>query len=366
MKRNIYFILASIFIASMAFISCDKEETPDDNGNGNNNNSKTGIHHYFTAASYGDIISLTIDRNNSTYSFINETTGESGSGTLKLSSNPKLSGVFETTIEGKTQYTIELPGIAVISTIPLGNTLNKICFGVSSDIHEQNNYTMSDFVAKYLFFNFDDSEKDPEAFLGGYEIFSSGAYTWGFANSDLSAVDFSGLGGGNFNFVDGSKSRLEYVESDDHSGIGSVYPGKLFVMDNGPGYGFSVGVTYPATPVLQSQIAGTYKMVTITSHAGESVGYYSIPASGKDVTFYEKYNDGTSYESSQEGTTINSFERVSSLNNIFKMVMTMELEDGTTWQTSAYLILLSGEMMMYFSTEPDGSIGGYGLALKVD
>ncbi|NLJ82496.1 MAG: hypothetical protein GX330_05155 [Bacteroidales bacterium] len=179
MKRNIYFILASIFIASMAFISCDKE--PDnENGDGNNNDTngtQTSVHHYFTAASDGNIISLTIDRNNFTYSFINETTNESGSGTLKLSSNPKLSGVFETTISGKTHYTIELPGVAVISSIPLGNTLNKICFGVSSDIHEQNNYTMSDFVAKYLFLNFDDSEKDPNTFLGGYEIFDNGTYT---------------------------------------------------------------------------------------------------------------------------------------------------------------------------------------------
>ncbi|NLJ82497.1 MAG: hypothetical protein GX330_05160 [Bacteroidales bacterium] len=173
------------------------------------------------------------------------------------------------------------------------------------------------------------------------------------------------MGSGSISFVERNKSRLEFVESDGYSAIGSIYPGKLFVMDNGPGWGFSVGVEYPSVAVSQSQIAGTYKMLTITTHAGVSAGYFSVPASGKDVVFYEKYNDGTFYESSQEGTTINSFERISSLNNIFKVVLTID-EDGTPWQTSAYLVLLPNEMMIYFSTDPDGSIGGYGLALKVD
>ncbi len=358
MKRSFLFFLASILVVSFTFLGCKKDI--DDNLNPNQNKSE--IRHYFTSASYGDIIALTIDGDNLTYSFINETTGESGSGSFRLSSNPKLSGIYETTIGNNKFYTIELPEVAIISTLPLGNSQNRICFGVSSDIHQENNYNLADFVGKYLFLNFNDNEKDPENFLGGYEVFADGSYTWGFSNSGLTSVNFSGLGSGTFNFVEGDNSRLQFIENDGFVGIGNVYPGKLFVMDNGEGNGFCVGVEYPSAPITQSQIAGNYKMLSITTFREEQVGYFSLPTSGKDISFYEELNDGTIYHSSQEGVFINSFEKDANFNNLFKMTMTVEYD----WEVKVYFIILPGEMMMYFSTEPDGSIGAYGLALKID
>ena len=367
MKKLVY-LLVIIFMGLTVFVACDKnDENPLDSNNDPNtptNTIKPGIRQYFTSASHGDIIALTINGDNATYSFINETTNESGSGSFVLSSDSKLSGVYETTVNGKKQYIIELPGVAVVSSLPLGNTENRISFGLSSDIHKKNNYSINDFVGKYLFMNFDEGEKIPEYFLGGYEVKTNGAYTYGFSNHNFSSINFSGYGSRIFNFVEGDNSRVKFTESDGFSGYGSIYPDKLMVMDNGEGNGFSVGVNYPPAPISQNQIAGNYKAVTITTHSGESVMNFSIPDSGKDFSIYEKFNDGTVYDTSKENIAVESFGRMPSFNNIFKGVYRANT-DGNIDIGEVYLIILPGEMLMYFSVE-EGEIASYGLALKVN
>ncbi|MGI6321657.1 MAG: hypothetical protein ACOXZK_12075 [Bacteroidales bacterium] len=372
MKTKFYLFFAAIFIAGISFVSCDKDDTNSGGGGGGGNDNqpeapielKPGVRHYFTSASYGDIIQLTIDGDNSTYSFINETTGETGSGPLSVSSNPKLNGIFQTVIAGKTYHTIELPGVAVISTLKLGNTLNSICFGISSDIHVENDYTMEDYAGKYLFLNFDDSEKDPDYTLGGYEVFNNGAYTWTFIEWEYNQPIYAGEGSGTFYFAGEDNSRVEYVESDGYSGFGSVLPGKLFLMDNGEGYGFAVGVETPSAPITKSQIAGSYKFVSVISHGVTSVGYYSLPATGNNVTFYETDGEGNVYDSADEGAVVHYYDRIPSLNNVFKLVSTVEIE-GYQANNTSYFILLPGEMMMYFALD-SGEVVAYGLALKVN
>lgn len=369
MKKNIFFILGIVFLSGLFLTTCNKDDL--DPNNSNNSNNPVGgknLRHYFMSASYGDLISLTIDADLLTYAFNNETTGESGNGELRLSNNPNLSGIYVTNIDGRKQYTIELPNVAVVSSMPMGNTRNKICVGISSDIHEENNYTMADLSGRFIFINFDDTEKNPANFWGGANVNSDGSYSWGWGNTNVTTISFTGGAYGTVSFDENNKSRLLFTESGGLSGIGSIYPGKLLLMDNGPGYGFTIAVKYPDYPISQQEIAGNYKMINITTFSGESTGYFSIPASGKNLTYYELTNEGHEYMD-MTGATISSFERVSTLNNVFKVVMNVMLDDGTWWEVTNYFILLPGEMLMYFSTEPGPNdeiiISAYGLALKV-
>lgn len=362
MKAKIPLLLFGFFVLLLGMIACDKDKDPDPND---------GLNHYLMAASYGDLITMTIDRDQMTYSFHNETTSESGNGALTLSTNPYLKGIYETMAGTKVQYTVELPGVVAISSMPMGNTANKLCFGISSDIHQKNNYTFQDLAGEYIFINFDDDELEPGEFWGGAKFNVDGSYTWGFGDADIEAansIKFSGNGSGTLTLSSTDKSKMIFTEGI-YQVTGSIYPGKLLLMDNGPGNGFAVGVAYPSTPVLQSSMAGTYKFIDIAAFAGQGVGYFTLPASGQVVTYYAKYNDGSEFLDTT-GVTIESFERVQSLNNVYKLVQKIDDGGGTQYITS-YMILLPGELLMYFTLEYSSSLGkivvsSYGIGAKTN
>jgi len=356
MKTN-YFKLLTLLMVIVALIgSCKKDETkPDDE-----NPQIEKKNNYLASGSYGDVITYSIDENNNTYSYTNETTGQSDSGTFTTSSNTNLTGVYEVSIGGENFYAVELAEKVFATSLPSGRAENKLCFGISADLDLSTNYSMADLSGKYIFIVYDDNHSGSH--WGGYDLKSDGTYTWNYGPDDETTFDeathFAGGGSGTWVLSSSNSSRVIFTEG----GIdyeGTIYPGKAMLVDNGVGGGFSIGIKYPDTHTTQSSIAGTYKYLDIivnTSNPETGVGYYTLPATGGDVNYYYKYNG-----SSGEGSgNCYDFAPVSQVNNMFKTLADYGGIVYTTW-----FIILPGEVMLYFSASPTELVS-YGIGAKIN
>ncbi len=368
-------LILNLSIASFILLllsSCGKDNNDDDN---NSNVNDPITQDYVTAASYGDLISFSIDSENKTYSYHNETTSETGSGSFEMSTDPLLQGVYEVSQGGITQYIIEIPNVIAITTLQLGNTLNKMAVGLSADVHHTNQYTLADFAGQYLFMNFDDDETYPGEFWGGAQASADGSYSIGSGDEQITSISFSGVSGGTLSIDANDNSRV--IFNDDNMPeptIGSIYPGKALIIDNGPGSGFSFAVTYPDAPVSQSSLAGSYKGVLIAEGSGQGAMNLEIPASGTGISYYLKFNSGEIYQVSN-GTgpyhSIDSFERVPTLNNVFKMEQTVTIPGEPAFLSTSYAVLLPGDILMYFGVEYSDDynreiVATYGISAKIN
>ncbi len=369
-------IIFSISIASLCLTilsSCGKDNNNDDDDNNNDNNVTTN--NYVTAASYGDLISFSIDGENMSYSFNNETTNETGSGSFVLSSDPKFQGVYEAGQNGATQYIIEIPGVIAITSLQLGNTLNKIAVGLSADMHTSNQYTVADFAGQYLYMNFDDGETYPGEFWGGAQVNANGSYSVGTGDENITSISFDGVGSGTMSISENDNSRVLFYETGQSEPvIGTIYPGKAMLIDNGPSNGFSFAVAYPSSPVSQGSLAGSYKGALIAEGSGQGAMNFDIPGSGNGLSYYVKYNSGEIYEvvnGSGTNAVIDSFERVPGLNNVFKIVQTINLPGEPPYESKAYLVMLPGDILMYFGVEYSEDynmeiVAAYGISAKIN
>ncbi|MDD2635260.1 MAG: hypothetical protein PHW82_07145, partial [Bacteroidales bacterium] len=155
--------------------------------------------------------------------------------------------------------------------------------------------------------------------------------------------------------------------------IGTVFPGKAMLIDNGVGNGFSLGVKYPNSPVSQSSLAGSYKGILLTTGSGQGAMNFEIPASGNGLSYYIKFNSGETYEvanGSSDTHVVNNFERVSTLNNVFRIEQTITFPGDPPYESIAYLVLLPGDILMYFGVEKNEQniecVAAYGISAKIN
>lgn len=348
-----------IFTLSVLFISigCKKEDNNSPTPGGENPTGR--LSSYFAAGSYGDIITYEINSTNKTFSYVNETTSQSGNGTYVLSTNPNLNGVYEITVGNQFFYGIEIPGKMFATSLPSGNLSNSLVFGLSSEINLSTQTTPSDIAGKYLWIMFHDIQ-DFE--WGGYEILSNGTYTWQYGPEDDNdfneSLHFAGGGSGTWHVSPTNPSRLIFSEPGMNQ-VGTVLPGKMMLIDNGVGMGFITGVKYPSTPVTQSSIVGNYRWLDVTPEGYLGVGTFTLPASGTNVDYYYKYYNNP-YASSGNSSMTN-FRRSTKINNVYIG------EDN--WENDHFytaLIILPNEAILFFTWDDDSGIVSYGLGAKIN
>ncbi len=362
MKKLNAFLFLLVLLA--LFSSCSKENNDDDKNNNDddNNQTETTTNKYLGSGSYGDVITYEVDEEANTYKYNNETTGQSDSGTFTYSTDENLSAVYEVTLNGsETYYAIELADEAFATSLPSGRADNALCFSISNEIDLSTDYSASEIAGKYLYIMIYDIENQTSSELyGGYDIKEDGTYTWAYGPADPAdfSDNFSGGGSGTWEISSTDPSRIIFTEGGTDY-IGTIYPGKAMLIDNGVGYGFSLGVKYPDSPVSQASIAGKYHFLDIMG-SEQGVGYFTLPASGfQNLDQYMKYNGPTGEITDP---TITGFERVSAINNMFKITSNPGNDDYYT-----YCMLLPGEIMMHFCLNPDGvKIESYGLSAKID
>lgn len=353
-------VIAFLSLA-ISFSACkkdDDEPTPDDN----NNPPITNVNKYMGSASYGDVINYEINEDNKTYKYHNETTGQSDSGSYIVSTNPNLNGIYEIAIGSETFYAVELAENAFVTSLPSGRAENKLSCALSSDLDLSADYSTSDLAGKYLFMLIYDTDNQTASNVyGGYDLSADGTYTWGYGPANPSSftnANFSGEGTGTWAVSSSDPSRIIFSEGGvDY--IGTIYPDKAMLVDNGTGNGFTFGVKYPDTHITQSSVAGTYRFLDIMGDE-EGVGYFSFPASGfTNLDQYMKYNGSTGEITD---ATITGFEEVSAINNMFKITSNPGSGDYYT-----YAIILPGNIMMHFCLDLDQTtIISYGLSAKIN
>jgi hypothetical protein len=350
--KKILFKAAVLFLAMVTVTTaCKKDDDSDDD----DPPVAEDINHYTVTGSYGDVITYTIDEVNHTYSYTNETTGATGSGSYTMSTNPNMPGVFEISSGGQTYYTIELADKFMATSMPSGRPENKLCFGVSSDLN-LTSYSAADLAGRYVYVVYQDFNDSTD--WGGFEVLSNGTFTYNVGTNYVTnwndAVQFAGAGSGTWAVSGTNNSRIIFTEGGiDY--VGSILPGKIMVMDDGVGNGFTMGLKYPDVHPTKDMVAGTYRYIDITTSGEVGIGYYNLPASGSSVSYYYKYNDGT------EGSgTAGNYIVVNEVKSMFQADETI----GGTLYTS-YFIILPGEIMMHYCTDT-AQIISYGIGAKIN
>jgi hypothetical protein len=344
MKRSGFFLAIPVTLCMLG-VYCGK-------GKDSNpvNTPPTTNYRYLAAGNHGDIIRYTL-RSDHTYSYVNETTHDSGSGAYSMSTNPNLSGVYEITAAGNTYYVVELPGKIMLTSNPSGNGLNKLVVGLTADMDLSTDYTPAQLAGDYLYLGFQDNAI---SCWGGYRINSQGTYTWGVVPDTMdpekdASFNFMNYinagadhGGGNWTINSANHSRINFQETV-ASGlpvcVGTIYPGKAMLIDQGPTYGLCLGLRYPSSPLTQADVAGSYRYLDVTGDGQTGVGYFQLPANGTTMPYYFKYN-GAAGQGTGSGIR---YRAVSHVNNMFAV-------DDTSYGalSTTYLLVLSEGVMMHF------------------
>lgn len=356
-RRKIVGVSFVVLAMIAVFIYGCKKDTKSPVTNGSGGGTSTEINNYLAAGSYGDLIKYSIDKGKSKISYTNETTNTSGSYDYNVSTNPNLNGIYQITDGSKNYYGIELNKKTFLTSIPSGNLFNLLSFGVYSDVNLKDNYTKEQLAGKYIFIIYN-HENDEEVY-GGYELKSDGSFTWQFGPNEPNNFNenshFSGGGTGTWSVSTADPSRIVIKENSNVT-IGTLYPGKIMLIDNGVGKGFTLGLKYPDSPVTQSSIAGKYKFMDFNNDGEVGVGHYNIPSNGGNLNYYYRYN-GQSGEGTGNST---DFSKLSSMKNVFKCTSYYENDPF-----KIYFVLLPGEMFLHFVVAEEGLIS-YGIGSKID
>lgn len=313
---------------------------------------------YLLSGSYGDLIRFEVDKINNKYSYFNETTMASGKGNFVYSTNPNLNGVYEISSGNKIYYGIELADKMFATSFPAGNQQNLLCFGITAETNLTTNYKAADFAGKYIWVNYN-SLLDFE--WGGYEIFANGTFTWQFGPDDDNDFDeskhFAGAGAGNWSISLSDPTRIVFTDKGE-SCIGTVYPNKFMLVDNGYGKGFCAGIKYPANAISQASIAGNYRWLDNTPEGYLGVGTFTLPGIGTSCNYYYKYYNNPYV--SEGNRTMTNFRPSSKIKNAF---IGQDIWDGELFYTS--FVVLPGEALLFYSWGKNGMVS-YGVASKIN
>jgi len=354
MKKRFALFMPLFLAVLFLTVSCTKDE--DEPADTPNPPAPTPeVNKYVGCGSYGDIIRYEIDETNQTISYYNETTGESGSGTYSVTNNSNIAGVYEAIFNGDTYYAIELAEEILATSAPSGNLANKLCYAISADQDLSTDYTMEELAGKYLYLIYDDFEDDV---YGGYQLFSDGTYTWGVGPEDETTFNdthFGGGGGGTWAISPTDPSRVIFTEGGVNY-TGTILPEKAMLIDGGVGNGYVAGIKYPSSHATQVSVAGSYRILDITAEGTTGVGTYTIPASGGNLQYYVKYDDGLI----DQGTATD-FAPIPAINNAFRASTVYDGEIFWTW-----FILLPGEIMLHFVAGENIGLVDYGVGAKIN
>jgi hypothetical protein len=314
---------------------------------------------YLVAGSYGDLITYEVDKGNKKFKYFNETTNKSDSGSFVLSTNPKLTGVYEITSGSNFYYGVELPGEMYVTSAPSGNNLNSLCFGLTAEKDLSTPAAKQALLGKYLWIDYNDLS---EFEWGGFEMLANGTFTWQIGPDDDADFDinkhFAGGGSGTWAISTADPARIVF----NSGGIittGTINDGDIMLIDNGPTAGFTAGIKYPDQPIDIAEIGGNYKGLDVTPERYIGVGNFALPSSGSSCDFYFKYHNNP-YVDENIGT-MNNFRRSTTINNAF--VGESEFENEMFY--TSFIVLPSKAILFFTWSDEDGMVS-YGVGSKID
>jgi len=304
MKKGFVLISAVLVLAMMALGSCGG------GGGGGGTAGTADTSAYSGSASFGDLVTFSINRTTKSYAVHNETTSTNESG-VYTDLTTTFSGVKSIVVGTNHFYAVELTDKIIAANFPTGRAENNISFGVSSAI--DNSGRVSEIAGVYSWVRISDDAINGSTGTkewGILNVSSSGTWgKWNFATrgdgSDFPAMDPSLLGDlqtlmtntaadetGTWTVSGTNKERLTVLASTPtgtETLTGFAYAagdGSAFMVDLGTGNGFLLGLKNPTTHYTAADIAGTYKFIDIWYTGGASypgAGNYTITNGGVDT-----------------------------------------------------------------------------------
>ncbi|QNL21783.1 hypothetical protein HZR84_07485 [Hyphobacterium sp. CCMP332] len=362
-KSILLVMMTSFFIFSCGDDSEDSPATP-------NPGTPADANKYSGSASYGDLVTFSIDQVNQSYVLDNETTGETESGNYDVMSLNGLEGVYKVSADGSNFFGVELDDKIVVGNFPSGNAQNDISFGVSSEI--DNSTRLNEIAGDYIYIRLGNVNINGSTSYKEYGVFSLTAdgnihlidLASGGDGSDSQVLSVEDLASAGLEWpidesisnldgtwsLNGSKSDRFDISLDGSNYTGYAYAAgttTVFLMDLGTGNGFAIGfkVTEPGNTT------GDYKYIDTWADGSKGAGNFTVSSEGNiDWTYTE---DGAEIESGSFGPV----EQVDLLPNVFYYYD----YDG---ENDIYLVV-AGDAYMHFIFNDLGELQSYGCGAQI-
>lgn len=321
---------------------------------------------YMGSASYGDLVTFELDKEELTYVLNNETTDQSEEGTFKVL-DQDLAGLYHLESGTEDYFAVELSEKIAVSTFPSGRSQNDLIFGVTSE-EEDTSLDIANIPGDYVYVRLGEYEGyggpdfkeygvftlTPSGEIHLYYTATGGPKFYGDLEDIATDVGFPVTSdkadySGTWN-VGGSQNNRFQVNLIDSDNVGYAYADNqtaVFLLDLGTGQGSAIA--YKISNTSLGQLSGNYKFVSIDNEGGKFAGVYSLSSSG--AISYAMTDDGERVY--DDGSF--QIEPLQGYGNIFEGEI-----DGT------YITFVAvGEVMMFFQTDEDGRLIGYGAGATI-
>ncbi|KAA3645157.1 MAG: hypothetical protein DWP98_11620 [Bacteroidetes bacterium] len=366
--------LKAIIIASVVSLgSCSEDEAVKPDTNNNNGNNSTSINKYSGSASYGDLVTFSIDKSNNTYTLNNETFANTESGSFEVLSDTVFGGVYGNIFEGiyqvvannDTFFAVELDDKIIAANFPSGNSNNDISFGVSSEI--DNSGRQSEIAGSYFY-----TKLGPylnQGYPMEWGIFTAeGDSLFGTWVDEKAPVDTgfyipltsqnNDSSGTGFNYVYSINNDRLVVSDGSSTATGYVYIGgntSVFLIDLGTGAGsvfaYKMDESWLVNGPDDASIVGDYKYVDFETDGTKGAGNFNISSSG---IITASWTDGNSVEINQASNPL--------VYTGYPNLYILEDYDGAG---SDIYVIFAGDAVMYFDFDGAGTFTGYGTGGKL-
>ncbi len=361
-KLNLFAVaLATTALTFTTACSDDSDDSTDaSNPPGGGGNSPT-VNSYSGSATYGDLVTFSINKTEGSYTLNNETTGQTESGNYTVSTDTYFKGVYQVSAGGNTFFGIELDDKIVTANFPSGNSSNDLSFGVSSEI--DNSGRLNEIAGDYFYVK-----------LGSY-LANGNPMEWGVFTAGTDSIWGVTEASGNNGPEDITINRpLDYSVSDfdlsytvnndrltisDGSGsnlTGYVYAAgntSVFLIDQGTGMG-----TYIAYKIDDNfnpaNSTGNYKFIDFATDGTKGAGNYNIDANG-NVKY--SWTDGTAANTVTD-ISLNSALTQSNIPNVWYAYNVNS--DGD----NLYLVV-AGDAIMHYVFDRNFNFIEYGAGAKL-
>lgn len=352
MKTNKFSVLIGVALGLTLSTSCSKSE--------DNNDSPAGqsINTYSGSASYGDLVTFSINKGEETYELYNESTGKSETGSFTTMTG-ELEGVYQVQADGETFFGIELDDKVVVANFPSGNPNNELSFGVSSEL--DNTSSINNIAGDYMYVKLGDYLNNSPMEWGQFSLTSSGQLFMvdmpgGDIESDFVPYPISensiGFSEGTWAVNGANKERIDVtIDGDAHSGY-AYASGNTAVFLIDLGFGKGTAIAYKITEA--GDVAGDYKYVDFWTEGKNEAGNYTLNANG---TGSFSYTDGTSIEGPLSFPS--TFYQA---NPVMPNVFGLDDYDG---EGSYIYMVVTGEVIMHFIFDSNDNFMSYGAGAQI-
>lgn len=343
----------------------DSSSTPVSNGNGGGNGGGINVNKYSGSASYGDLVTFSIDQDNQSYVLTNETTGNTETGNYEVSTDSLFRGVYKVEANTETFFGIELDDKLVTANFPSGNSNNDISFGVSSEI--DNSGKLNQIAGDYFYVKLGSYLSQGEPMEWGVFTASTDSL-WGVYvdNGDNGPEDTiinrplnynnNHFTGNSFDFAYSINNDRIDIIGDGQNMTGYVYVSgntSVFLIDQGTGLGTFIAYKIDDNFNLANAI-GDYKFIDFSTNGEKGAGNFKIDING-DIAY--SWTDGTIGNTDLNVDLLNPLV-VSNIPNVWYA------ENINADQENLYVVI-AGDAIMHYLFDVNYNFIGYGAGAKL-